>query len=64
MVALVVKLNGRYLKAIDGFQALEWTRNIRQAMHFNGQGMSYAYQIAETYGAEVVRHTVVTQSQE
>ena len=55
-MVLVVKLGEKYLKSIDGFQAMEWTRDVRSAIKFNGQGASYANQIADTYGAQVLRY--------
>ena len=54
-MVLIVKLNGKYLKEVDGFQALEWTCDVKKALQFNEHGAPYAYQIADTYGACVVR---------
>lgn len=61
-MVLVIKLGDRFLKEIDGFQALEWTHDIKESLQFNGQGVPYAHQVAETYGAQILRYNPTTGS--
>lgn len=60
MILLVVKREGRYLKSAEGLQALEWTKDVRKAYHFNAAATSYAYQLADTYSCAVLKHDTDT----
>ena len=61
-MVLVIKLSDRYLKSIDGFQALEWTHDVKEALKFNDHGVSYAHQVAEIYSAQLLRYNAATES--